>query len=334
MSVRVLVGFGVAFGAACATTTARADEPQPVFIWYRSGGGCPDGNAFLSQLDGKVDGARIAVAGDPIDFVVTLGSLGKRSNGRLEKETRQGKVAIREIDAEDCGQVAEALALSLTLAIDPAEKPAQNPEEPPPSQPDLTPRAAASRSRPAVSKDPRLDGGATPREHGPWAVGAQGMLATAIAPALLPGANAFLDVESRQSGMSARLGALGLFGAVNTAVGEVRYRLLGGRLEGCPFRMGTNDLNARPCLAVDLGQLRVQGLDGDEARSDTGLWAAANVIARVSWQAASSVALEAQAGAFVPFTRYTLETGDPTIDGDRTSFVGFSAGLGARALLP
>jgi hypothetical protein len=316
-----------------ATNESVGQESRPVFIWYRSGGECPDGEAFLAKLSGKVDEARIAAAGDPIDFVVTLGSLGKRSNGRLERETSQGKVAIREIDSENCAEVAEALALSLALAIDPGEKPA-DPEEPPIDEKPRTAPAPITSSR-----DPKLDRAPSRRsESASWWVGAQGSVASAIAPSLLPGGLVFVELErSRASvlpGSSLRVGAMGRFGTVMTNVGDVRYRLVGGRIDACPLRIGSELLAVKPCAGFDLGQLRVEGVEHDSGLTDTALWAAAGMNGRFTWRAASALAFELDAGAFAPLTRYTLQTGDPTLEGDRTDLLGFSAGLGASVLLP
>lgn len=318
-----------------AAPTSVAEESRPVFIWYRSAGECPDGDAFLSKLSGKVTEARIAAAGDPIDFVVTLGSLGSRSNGRLERETTQGKVAIREIDSENCAEVAEALALSLALAIDPSEKPAV-PEEPAPAPSQKNP--TTTRAPTTSASDPKLDR-APPRnpENSSWWVGAQGTVASAIAPSALPGGLVFVELERARAsvlpGSSLRLGALGRFGTLMTNVGDVRYRLLGGRIDACPLRIGSNTLAVKPCAGFDLGQLEVEGTN-DSGLGDRALWAAAGVNGRLTWRAAGALAFELDAGAFAPLTRYTLETGDPTLAGDRTDFMGFTAGLGASVLLP
>jgi hypothetical protein len=301
--------------ALSAAAPVRADDSHPVFIWYRTSGECPDSEAFLSQLSAKVPAARIAAAGDPIDFVVTLGGLGTHSNGRLERETRQGTVAIREIESNDCSEVAGALALSLVLAIDPIEKPPPKPVVPLPSP------------KPA---DPRVDRAPPPKLASPWSVGAQVELATAIAPSVLPGGSVFVDFDR---GWSARAGAFGMFGSVMTGVGDVQYRVLGGRLEACPLRIGSDTLSAKPCAAFDLGELRVEG-GSKTGTADTGLWATAGVHGRLSWQATGALAFEAELGAFAPLTRYTLRTDDPAVEGYSTYVFGFFAGMGATARLP
>lgn len=334
MKHRVLVSWCLAIGVTAASGRLRADERRPVFIWYRSGGECPDGDAFLSRLAGKVDQARIASAGDPIDFVVTLGSLGTRSNGRLERETLQGTVAIRELDGSACTEVADALALSLALAIDPAENLPPR-EEDPDLPPATAPKPPLARPRVNQPVDRVLE---TKPRSARWSLGAQVQVASAVAPSVLPGGMVFVDFEQTRSsvlpGASLRLGVFGMFGSASTDVGAVRHRLLGIRLEGCPLRVGDEALALKPCASFELGQLRAEGTDSDTGLADDALWASVGASGRVAWGAFDGLAFEAQAGIFAPLTRYQLRTEDPGSAGHRTSFLGFSAGLGASARWP
>jgi hypothetical protein len=106
--------------ATVITYDAVGQETQPAGIWYRSAEGCPTGPEFLERLRSAGVEARLAEAGDRVDFVVTLGASSGMSSGRLEKQTRSGTVAIRQLDGASCEQVAEALALSLALAREPS----------------------------------------------------------------------------------------------------------------------------------------------------------------------------------------------------------------------
>jgi hypothetical protein len=85
-----------------------------VSIWYRTSEGCPSGDDFVQRLADLGRAAHLADAGDHIDFVVTLGVGTPKSSGRLERQTTGGTVAIRDVEAENCSQVSEALALSET----------------------------------------------------------------------------------------------------------------------------------------------------------------------------------------------------------------------------
>src|SRR5688572_2169584 len=119
-----LVGCVLAAVSGLASSV-HAAEPS---IWYRTGEGCPDGASFLERLDRRSVRARLAAVGDPVDFVVTLGTNADRSSGRLERQTSGGTIAIREVTDPSCEAVADALALSLALSLDPA---VQEPPAPP-----------------------------------------------------------------------------------------------------------------------------------------------------------------------------------------------------------
>ncbi|MDX2055434.1 MAG: hypothetical protein SFV15_23735 [Polyangiaceae bacterium] len=87
-------------------------------VWYRASEGCPAGQAFLEKLWAKAPLARLMQAGDHIDFVVTLVAEQGETIGRLERQTDNGTVAIRELRDPVCERVADALALSLALSLE------------------------------------------------------------------------------------------------------------------------------------------------------------------------------------------------------------------------
>jgi hypothetical protein len=109
--------------AACLAWLVAAPcyaEPPQAVVWYRSAEGCPDAAGFLERLGDRASLARVADAGDYVDFVVTLSASEQDTSGRLERQTERGTVAIRKIRDRECARVADALALSLALALDPA----------------------------------------------------------------------------------------------------------------------------------------------------------------------------------------------------------------------
>jgi hypothetical protein len=117
--MRFLVGSGwVLLFASFARPAAAQDERSPA-IWYRASEHCPTGSEFLRKLAKNGHSVRLAEGGDHIDFVVTLLSAEARTVGRLERQTKAGTVAIRELRDATCERVAEALVLSLGLAGDP-----------------------------------------------------------------------------------------------------------------------------------------------------------------------------------------------------------------------
>ena len=81
---RCIVVAGSCFATVTSTVCALSAEPEGPVVWYRSSEGCPDGAAFLARLRSRAQGARLARVNDRIDFVVTLGTSGGRSSGKLE----------------------------------------------------------------------------------------------------------------------------------------------------------------------------------------------------------------------------------------------------------
>src|SRR5260221_287732 len=110
-------------------------------------------------------------------------------------------------------------------------------------------------------------------------------------------------------GTSMRLSA---FGGGGSTAGGHGYSLLviGGRLDACPTRLGGSTFHASPCVSVDLGTLRASG-SGGEHRADSAFWAAVGAGMRLELRLSDRLALEAQAEAAAPLTRYDFIGGGP-----------------------
>jgi hypothetical protein len=302
----------VSAAAAAALTLVCWSEVQgavpaaqgAVRVWYRNTEGCVDGPSFVGLLERLHRSVSLAGVGDHVDFVVTLASSPQQSSGRLERQSSEGSVAIREVTASTCQEVAEVLALSLDLALQPTPEPA--PSEPPASLPERAPEPGW---------ESRL--------------GAQASITTGIAGAFLPGAAMFIDLRPRVAGWSGRASLRGALGTRDAAV-DLLVGLATTRLEGCWSR-AFGSVNAGPCLGLDLGLVFAEG-SGDTGRSDSGVWSSAGLSARAGWQLGHRITLEAQAGLLVPFVRYrfsAVEGGDVSAS---ASF-GFDAALGCSFLL-
>ena len=77
------------------------------------------------------------------------------SSGRLERQTNDGVVAIKELRGDSCGEVADALALTLALAD---EQRATSHEPEPASEPEPEPERTES-----ASTDTRCEKRSTPQ---------------------------------------------------------------------------------------------------------------------------------------------------------------------------
>jgi hypothetical protein len=295
--------------AAEPLAAARAAE-QPLRIWYRSSEGCPDGAAFVGLLGRLGRAASLAGVGDRVDFVVTVAYAPGQSSGRLERQSNEGTVAIRDVSAQSCAEVADALALSLDLALEPGA---------------AGPASAMGEPTSAASTEP------LPATSPLWQtrLGVQGQFSTGLAGAVLPGAALFVDLLHTSPAWSARLSLWGARGEQDAAV-DLQLGLLGSRLESC-WTWSAGVIGLSPCLGVELGILVAEG-DGEGGRSDTGLWSSAVAHLRTAWHVSPSLALEAQAGVVLPFVRYRFDalTGAEVKD---SAAVGLQGAIGLSFLL-
>lgn len=331
------------------SATARAEPgATPTSIWYRSSDRCPDGAAFLERLEQLGRSARLADAGDTIDFVVTLGAKDGGSFGRLERQTERGTVAIREVEAPACVEVADALALSLDLALDPGQgtdappPPARAPEAPIGSEgaaPQTPPTVSATEtpstlqpvpalsSVPATSTAPSAEQGQLPRAGA--RLGAQGILLTGVGDAPLLGAAVFGELSFGP--ITPRVSVWGATGASAVEESTLRMWLFAARLEGCLGPFGARQLYVHPCAGADVGVVSAR-YAAENGGSDSGAWVSPTLLGRGSWSFLERVTVEAQIGLYVPLFSY--DVGDPGEDSlANTDPVGVQAAVGLGVAL-
>jgi hypothetical protein len=285
----------------------------------------------------------LAAVGDRIDFVVTLGSVEQGASGRLERQTERGTVAIRDIRAPNCEAVAEALALTLSLTIDPQAVAAQSE---PPAEP---PSAASEPAAPAVERAVRPE---------LTAVAATSLSESERRPASLPlarsqpvsrstaivraglggsysylnagherlGAGAFVDLQTSERLLALRPALRVSAQASIASDADTELRILAGRLDLCPATIALGAVEARPCAAGELGQIRAEREVRGGAQ-DSALWSAALAQVRLLWPASRRWAFELELGVSIPLTRYdfTLDGGDSV---GRTGELAAVAGIG------
>ena len=319
------------FVAVAARAQASASPP---LIWYRSGEGCLDGSGFLERLAARGVTARLAVVGDPIDFVVTLGTGADGAHGLLERQTKTGTVAIRRLDGGTCDEIADGLALSLSLADAPEERrrdePAATASKPATDGPARAEPLPERNSAPTRSLPPARDVGA----H--VAIGIQGNVVSGVAPVLLPGASVFIGFEPRAGVLprsSLRAAVFGDVGAASADGYHYNIWLLGGRIQACPVWIGGASLRAHPCASVDLGAIQTTGT-GVTGRAAGDFWAAARFGVRLDLAIAERLALEAEIDAELPLTRYDIVAGQAETSLYRTAPAGVAGGLGVYFILP
>jgi hypothetical protein len=331
-------------GLALATS-AQAEEPappqRPPAIWYRASQQCPSDAEFLAKLAGNAAPPRLAEAGDHIDFLVTLVDSGTETVGRLERQTRAGTVAIRELRDPSCARVAEGLALSLGLALEPgqaAPEPASGAAAAPLGDavaPKLAPSAAPA-AQDAVARAPLVKEGARAlKTKRRIAIGAAGGALYGLSPRPMARARVFVDLDPvsppLSPNVSARLGVTGALGSAQTRIGAVRSFVLGGYIEGCPWRVGNARFSLRPCLDFELGASGAT-YDGSTGLSDSTLWATPGAALCASAALPYRLELEASAGIQVPSTRGEVFAGPSSLY--RSEIVLFQATFGLSIGLP
>jgi len=329
-------------------------DPQAPAVWYRASEACPNGTQFIDKLAENARQARLAQAGDHIDFVVTLVTDRNETVGRLERQTDSGVVAIRELRDETCAQVADALALSLGLALTPEQSnaapvalvsPTQTPSEGSGTTPNVATSETAARPAPA---SPETAASATTAATQPnsaparlepspeWSVGADFAAMIGITTHPLPRAEVFLDFKPALRGflpnLSLRGSVVGSMGSSETAVGPVQRWILAGRAEACPVAWAEGRFDLRPCAGFELG-VDSASTDGDGALNDHGVWAAPAAQLRLAFALQPRVVwLEAAGGALIPLIRKEIFSGSQSLYRDAPAI--FHAGLGISIRLP
>jgi hypothetical protein len=280
-------------GSRASAATLEAVSREPVRVWYRSSVGCPDGGAFIELLGRLGRTVSLAGVGDRVDFVVNLAHTAGESRGRLERQSSERTVAIRDVAAASCQEAAEVLALSLDLALQPEP---QRSASPPPS----------------------------PTEGWETRAGAQATIETGLARATLFGAALFADLRAPQA-WSLRLSLRGAYGERDASAAALNVALVASRAEACQaWTLGAVALG--PCGGVDVGVVFAESPENN-GRSDVGFWSSGTAHGRASWQIGRLLDMEAQIGLLVPFVRYRFNarTGEPVTG---SAPLGLEAGLG------
>lgn len=329
----------VLFVLTCsALAHAQSPSPSPTLnsetavLWYRSSDGCPDGPGFLARIGERASLIRLAHAGDRVDFMVTLAASPGGAHGRLERETERGTVAIREIEDTSCDSVADVVALNLSLALDPdaqaqpGDDAPQGTTAPPEVQDASIPKSSEPESTQSSALGSQSDHTPTDKQRLVVRLGAQGGVLTGVASQVMGRAIAFVElgeiVKWGAVDLTLRAAAVGAWGASNTTSGTIRQTVWAGRFDVCPVVLGSATLSARPCAALELGQLRASG-----PLSDTALWAALAAHVRGQWVVIGPLAVEAELGANFPLRRYEIAAGASELY--RSAVVGLSTSLGA-----
>lgn len=199
----------------------------------------------------------------------------------------------------------------------------------------VVPSAPEARPEPAVA----VNAVAPPAESTSrwrWSMGAQGATTSGISPSLGLGGVLFAEAAAPGGSPWAPVFRAGLsFSQSEIALASgtaASFRWFTGVVEACPARLATarGRLGLYPCLAVQLGALRGRGLQLDEPRSATSLWADVGPLLRARVAVSDRLSLEAQSALVVPLRRVTFDVQELGPAGPATTLFAVPA-LGVRA---
>jgi hypothetical protein len=155
---------------------------------------------------------------------------------------------------------------------------------------------------------------------------------SAVAPGLIPGVAAFIDVQRTDASVfspSLRASAFVAWsGLIRSGAVYSKYYWIAGRLEGCPLRLRPLAwLKLSPCALLDAGVLDAEGGGRATSASRVRPWIAPGILGRIQAEISEPLFLEVEAGAIFPLVRDTFYVA-PMIDVHRVPAVGASLAAG------
>jgi hypothetical protein len=246
-------------------------------------------------------------------FIVEIEQRGGRTSGRLTVHDPEGRKTVREIEAGDCQEAVDALALVVALVVNPRasapEAPAAVPEETQPILPEPAPQASAPIAQdraPAPASTPSSPTGDAAlwtfrAGLAAWGVGA-------IAPEPLLGARAsveLLNLAARVVAPSFRV-SLGYATHAGFVVdgGTANFAHASTSVQVCPLRLPpAGPLVLRPCFMTDVGFVFAQGSDALNPRGATRPWADIGIGGRMEWMLSRRLGLDLDVACMFPIWR-------------------------------
>lgn len=322
-----------------AARVSADDWREPVRLEYASPVACPDRAAFEARVLARTARA-LFVASDPDarTFEVTLES-GAHPSGRLT--VRRGGVVegTRDVHADTCTDVADALALVVALAIDPsllagpvASAPSSATTSPstsspaPSAAPSAVPSAAPS-TEPAPSAPPAPappipappprpvartvlrapppapSTPAQPPQVHMLFVGVDVVLATGVLPTTLVAVSPEVGWRSKVASVFAPSVSLsflhGTSGLLSVPGGDASFTWNVGRVDGCALSWPHAPTHVLGCLRIEAGALDAAGSQVTLPQKSSRGWFAAGPVVRGEWEILAPLFVGAQAGVML-----------------------------------
>lgn len=300
----------------CVPKTGHSADTTPA-LEYTVQEGCPTQDAFLALVREKLATAGAEGRSDEPRVSVSIRAVDSGFVGRLALQRADASRYDREVTGASCAEVANALAFVLALALgaeDTAPTSAVTPAAPKSPEPEPEPKPATP---PAVVT--AAPSGAPPRATevrvSGWrlGVGAQGGARAGLSPRALLFGSAFVQARrtlAPLSGLSWRAGfAIAPSVSVTDENGSTEFHWWAGSLELCPLGVRVlGRLEARPCAALDVGRLHVDGTPpsgpGSSPASTSNVWVDALAALRLELPLFGVFSAELQGDLILPLTRY------------------------------
>lgn len=300
-----------------ASGKSTADERKlPVAIEYMAIEGCPSEERFwtaLSSRASRVERTEVsqALATLRVSVIVTpQGVLGRLQIIRPDITTEP-----RFVEAANCDEVVEALALTAALSIEgevaprlePAPVPVPMPSEtsPPPDDSPYT-----DRRLPIDYVEPPAVSGRDAWETQINAHGLAAFVVDANASLGVGGAITFARKHGERATQMLGLGVAGLTTALTDGGSRSRFSLTEAEFMGCPVAFGSAVV-VRPCLLFQVGILDGSGVDVSNPETVQGMWWAPGAGLRVETPAHGLVRFQVGLQTVVPLRGHVYEVGAP-----------------------
>ncbi|MGC4065084.1 MAG: hypothetical protein QM784_10655 [Polyangiaceae bacterium] len=198
-------------------------------------------------------------------------------------EDPDAKAIARSIAGSTCMEVVEGAALIVAIVL-----PAVSPKEH--AQPETTARP--------LEKDADASRSAPQRQHWQLGGGAAVLLLTGVAPAVLPGVEAFADVSTYANGWSPSFRAGFAYLArskfeADAEGGRAAFRLMSGVVSACPAAWLPNRaIVLRACATSTFGSLRGSGSGAAETSTESHPWMSLGGGLRLEFRALEAMSVE------------------------------------------
>ena len=298
---------------AIAAPAPAQERSEDIHLDYAAAEGCPTAEGFESLVRGRTARAHFTAAGEATRVFDVRLAAGKPASGRVSVRRAGTSEGTREVRADSCADVADALALVVALAVDPAAltTPVREPAAPPaldaaaappgssapaPSQaPAPTPLAVAQHdeaSSPPATTLPRT-----------LSLGVDLDLSAGTAPGVLIGPSPWVAWVSPVHATIVPAFRLALgrasTGSIAVTGGSADFVWTVGRADGCAVLWPSQPARLSACARIEGGVVDAEGVDVPDARRQTRGWFAAGPLVQAQWSFAPPLFLELEASGMV-----------------------------------